>query len=88
MKVLVALDHSPVSLRAAREAAWLFRDAEHLVVNVTQVPVPWVAAGEFGMVYPATPQELNPAEGGRLRGAGVSRFVGRAERAGCDVNDG
>ena len=51
-KVLIALDDSPISLRAAREAARLFPAAEFLVVNVTSRVVPWIA-GDFGAVYPA-----------------------------------
>ena len=51
MKVLIALDESPISRRAASEAARLFPDAEFFVVNVSRVLVPWVAAG-YGSVYP------------------------------------
>ena len=51
-KILVALDESPISLRAARAASALFPDAEFLVINVTRLVVPWVMAGEFGAVYP------------------------------------
>jgi nucleotide-binding universal stress UspA family protein len=54
MKILVALDASPVSLRAAREAGRLFPDAEFLVVNVTRRVVPWIAESEFGTVYAAS----------------------------------
>ena len=51
IRVLLALDESVASFRAAREAARLFRtDAEYLVVNVAQVPVPWVPVGGFGVV--------------------------------------
>lgn len=55
MKVLVALDDSPVSARAARVAARLFgkqRGAEFLVINVSSVPVPWVGGIEYGLVSP------------------------------------
>lgn len=51
LKVLVALDDAPISLRAAREAARLFPEAEFLVVNVASVVVPWIPGGEFGGVY-------------------------------------
>lgn len=54
MKVLVALDDSECSLRAAREAHRLFPDGEFLVINVGQRVVPWLM-GEYGMVYPADP---------------------------------
>ncbi|HUP73997.1 MAG TPA: universal stress protein [Acidimicrobiales bacterium] len=61
MKILIALDESPVSLRAAREAGRLFGDADYLVVNVTRHVVPWVAAGGFGTVYPIPLTELRPS---------------------------
>jgi nucleotide-binding universal stress UspA family protein len=58
MKILIALDESPVSARAAREAGRLFSgaDAEFLVINVTPVPLMW-AGGDgypfgYGMVAP------------------------------------
>ncbi len=59
--MLVALDGSPTSFRAGREAARLFADAEFLMVKVTEVGMPWLAGSElgpFGMVYPATAAEL------------------------------
>jgi nucleotide-binding universal stress UspA family protein len=61
VKVLIALDESPISRRAAREAGRLFGDAEYLVVNVTRHAVPWVAAGGFGTVYPIPLTELRPS---------------------------
>jgi len=61
VKILIALDESPISLRAAREAGRLFGDAEYLVVNVTRHAVPWVAAGGFGTVYPIPLTELRPS---------------------------
>ncbi len=57
-KVLVALDESPTSLRAAREAARLFPNAEVLVVNVIRQVVPWGLVGEFGAVYPVALVDL------------------------------
>jgi nucleotide-binding universal stress UspA family protein len=60
MKVLLALDESPISLRAARESHRLFGDADYLVVNVTRHVVPWVAAGAFGTVYPAILTDVGP----------------------------
>jgi hypothetical protein len=62
LKVLVALDQSPISVRAARESTRLFPGAEFLVVNVTQQYVPWVQAGDFGTVYPITPVELHDVD--------------------------
>jgi nucleotide-binding universal stress UspA family protein len=53
MRVLVALDDSPISARAARTAVRLFgppRDAEFFVINVTQLPVAWVGGVEYGFV--------------------------------------
>jgi nucleotide-binding universal stress UspA family protein len=58
VKVLVALDDSPTSLRAAREASRLFPTAEFLVINVNRRPVPWIAEGPFGMVQPVLMQDL------------------------------
>jgi nucleotide-binding universal stress UspA family protein len=55
MKVLIALDESPVSARAARTAARLFATTpgvEFLVINVSQLPTPWVGAAGFGAVAP------------------------------------
>ena len=51
IRVLLALDESVASFRAAREAARLFRaDAEFLVINVAQLPAPWLPLGGFGVV--------------------------------------
>lgn len=55
MKVLIALDESPVSSRAAREAARLFAstpDVEFLAINVSRMPTPWVGATGYGTVAP------------------------------------
>ena len=56
-KVLIALDESPVSVRAARVAHQLFAGAgnEFLVINVTRLPVPWVSGGIYGEVWAADP---------------------------------
>ena len=53
MKILIALDESPVSARAAREAVRLFSPAgaHFLVVNVATVPTTWVGL-DFGVVAP------------------------------------
>lgn len=66
MRVLVALDDSPVSARAARSAARLFgdrEDAEFFVINVATVAVPWVSGVEFGLVSPMLfdPRWTDPA---------------------------
>lgn len=53
MKVLIALDESAASLRAARVAVGLFpsADAEFLVINVSRVSPPWgYPIGGFGAV--------------------------------------
>lgn len=54
MKILIALDESPVSARAAREAVRLFSaaDTEFLVINVTRYPVMWAGGYGYGMVAP------------------------------------
>lgn len=55
MKVLIALDESPVSSRAARVAARLFAstpDVEFVVINVSRLPTPWVGTAGFGAVAP------------------------------------
>ena len=54
MNILIAIDESPVSTRAAREAVRLFGSGDNrfLVVNVASVPVPWAGAAGFGAVGP------------------------------------
>lgn len=56
MKVLIALDDSPVSSRAAQVAARLFSGlgAEFLVINVATLPVAWMGGAAFGAVVPMT----------------------------------
>ena len=56
--ILIAIDESPVSLVAAREAARLFGDCPDVafvIVNVTPVPNPWALAGSFSTVGPMFP---------------------------------
>lgn len=81
MKILIALDESTVSLRAAREALRLFPNGEFLIVNVGRPIVPWLTVGEFGMVYPAG-AEL-------LQGDGLDddQLGSLAERAGIDPSE-
>lgn len=58
MKVLIAVDESPVSLRAARTAARLFganADTNFLVINVSTLPPPWVGGAGFGLIGPFVP---------------------------------
>ena len=53
MKVLIALDDSPTSARAARVAVGLFArrpDTEFLVINVSPVPTMWVGGAAYGSV--------------------------------------
>jgi len=80
MRVLIALDESSVSLRAAREAARLFSPcgAEFLVINVARIPVPMVTGAGFGMVTPmqADARWLMPAE------ENEADLAERAEQAG------
>lgn len=58
MKLLIALDESPVSRRAASVAAQLFSstpDTEYLVIDVARLPTPWVGADSYGVVAPMNP---------------------------------
>jgi len=51
VRVLLALDETVESFRAAREGARLFGpDAEFLVINVAKLPAPWLPVGGFGLV--------------------------------------
>jgi nucleotide-binding universal stress UspA family protein len=52
LTVLIALDESPVSQHAAREAARMFTapGTRFLVVNVARYPAPWVPINGFGLV--------------------------------------
>ena len=77
-KLLVALDESPISLRAAREAAQLFPEAEILVVSVTRHVVPWVVSTEFGAVYPTALHDLP------VPVLDENQLSARAEEAGLD----
>lgn len=54
MRILIALDDSPVSAHAAREATRLFgsADTQYFVINVARVPTPWVGTSGFGAVAP------------------------------------
>ena len=54
VKVLIALDDSPVSARAARVAASLFSrsGAEFVVMKVVDIYAPWFIATGFGIVAP------------------------------------
>lgn len=54
MKVLIALDDSPISARAAHEATRLFDhvDTEFLVINVATLITPWVAMAPYGTIAP------------------------------------
>jgi nucleotide-binding universal stress UspA family protein len=51
IRVLLALDESVASFRAAREGVRLFGpDAEFLVISVARMPTPWVPVAGFGVV--------------------------------------
>lgn len=82
MKVLIALDESPVSARAAREAVRLFpgADVEFLVISVTPFPVMWAGGYGFGygMVAPLAMNQAWLAEDG----VAEHELVARAEAAG------
>jgi nucleotide-binding universal stress UspA family protein len=81
VRVLLALDESPVSFRAAREAARLFSgcDAEFLVISVARLPTPWVPVSGFGLV-------LVPPPGWERAGipADEGDVAHRAEQAGAE----
>jgi nucleotide-binding universal stress UspA family protein len=82
MRVLVAIDDTLVSLRAAREAARLFSSAEFLVINVTRRQVPWVAGWEYGAAYSVEMSDL-PAEG--LHDDELGAFVTEAGLAVAEI---
>lgn len=81
MRILVALDESTASLRAAREAARLFGATEHdfLIINVSRLPVPWIPSAAFGAVGPMPPFEWD-----QLEGPSEAEITARAELAGVD----
>ncbi len=80
MRVLIALDESSVSVRAAREAVRLFSPAgaEFLVINVARIAIPLATGAGFGMVVPmqADPRWLEPLE------ENEADLAARAEQAG------
>ncbi len=80
MKILIALDESPVSARAARVAVRLFSgaDAEFLVINVTRFPLMWGGGYGYGMVAPLAMDPAWLADDG----AAENDLVARAEAAG------
>ncbi|MEO8266112.1 MAG: universal stress protein [Ilumatobacteraceae bacterium] len=78
MKILIAIDESPISLRAAQEAAKLFPSAEFVVVNVNHRPVPWVSTPGFGFVYPVTVEQFP------VQGLSPDELAERASEAGLD----
>lgn len=86
MKVLVALDETPTSLHAASVVARLLGPlgAEFLVVNVAQVPVPWVAASHgFGAVMPLQLDVADDEHRAELEEA----MAARADAAALPVSD-
>lgn len=81
MKILVALDESAISRRAASEARRLFPDAEFLVINVSRRQVPWLAAAEYGVVYPVDSILLDDV------GLDDAHLTSLAESAGIEPSD-
>lgn len=81
MKVLIALDESEVSLRAARAAVELFSPAgaEFLVINVAKLSTAWISPLGFGAVGPLPPNEVF-----RPEGLGAPEIEHRAEEVGID----
>ncbi len=79
MKILVALDDSPNSARAAHEAAHLFPGSQFYVINVTEVPqMALLAAAEFGAVLTITNEEL------KTQGPSEADIADLARRSGLD----
>ncbi len=80
IKVLVALDESAVSMRAAQEAVRLFsgRDVQFLVISVAREPAPWVPVGGFGLVSVPPPGWEDAA-----RALDEPEIVERAKEAGA-----
>ncbi|MEW6473831.1 MAG: universal stress protein [Actinomycetota bacterium] len=81
IKVLVALDESAVSMRAAQEAVRLFsgRGVQFLVISVAREPVPWVPVGGFGLVSVPPPGWEDAA-----RGLDETEITERATAAGAN----
>lgn len=81
VKVLVALDGSPVSMHAAREAVRLFAstDAEFLVINVARIPTSSIYPAGFGGVVAMPPLELQ-----QLAKPSESDVAATAARVGID----
>lgn len=82
MRVLIALDESAVSVRAAREAARLFAggDTEFLVISVSRVPLMWAGAAGYGMVA-TLPMDPAVLEAGQ---EAEEELSARAQAAGVD----
>lgn len=80
MKVLIALDDSPVSARAAREAVRLFPGSgvEFLVISVTRFPVMWAGGYGYGMVAPLAMEQRWLADDA----AAEENLVARADAVG------
>jgi len=84
IRVLLALDESVASFRAAREGARLFRpDAEFLVINVARLPAPWLPVGGFGVVS-LPPPAWDAEELARFTEADLQQ---RAEEAGANPTE-
>ncbi len=82
MRVLIALDESAVSVRAAREASRLFAagGTEFLVISVSRLPLMWAGTAGYGMVaaLPMDPAVLEAAQ------ETEEELIARAEAAGVD----
>jgi len=84
IRVLLALDESVASFRAAREGARLFRpDAEFLVINVARGPTPWLPVGGFGVVS-LPPPAWDAEDPARFTEADLQQ---RAEEAGANPTE-
>ncbi len=85
-RVLIALDETSQSLRAARAAAELFAgpDTEFLVINVTGRPVRWLSGGLYGEVM-TVPMDTWLPDAERIEGDQAEEL--RAEADTADVPD-
>ncbi|MBA3652638.1 MAG: universal stress protein [Actinobacteria bacterium] len=81
MRILVALDESAVSARAAREAVRLFgtSGAEFLVINVARTPNTSLYPTDFGAVAPMPHDAAYLSDQAELHAAALADQVGLAD---------
>ena len=82
-RILVALDDSDASQRAAQFVNELFRGTEHEVLglNVSAAPVPWFSpTADYGVVYPFPEAPAGPVDPEQLADAKAEATREAAER--------